>query len=287
MLVNNLVIVGVGLIGGSIGAAVRRRGVARCVRGLGRKPESLETAHRLGQIDEAHLEPTEALRDADFVVVCTPVDHIAKQVLAYARLAPRGAVLTDAGSTKALLVDEIESAVPDHVAFVGSHPLAGSEKRGPEHADAELFEGRWAILTPTPRTSGEALQRVRAFWQALGCKVREMSPAEHDQALALTSHLPHLLASALAGVIPPELAPLCASGYRDTTRIAMGDAELWRAIFLHNRDATLAALDRLEGRLGAFRAALEARDAATLERLLLEGKSLRQQVQFPGETRTT
>src|SRR5262249_29527619 len=149
---------------------------------------------------------------------------------------------TDAGSTKEMIVDAVESHMTAGVSFVGSHPLAGSEKRGPEHADANLFQDRLALVTQTPSTNIRALERTKAFWQTLGYRVRVMDPREHDQALAFTSHLPHLVASALAGILPEDLVDLTATGFRDTTRIAAGDPNLWTAIFLQNREAVRAAL---------------------------------------------
>jgi len=270
-----LTIVGVGLIGGSIGLAAKKRGLAGRVRGLGRSEVSLDKALARGQIDDKHLEPQDALRDADFVVVCTPVDQIAGQVVRFAALCKPGAILTDAGSTKATIVADVQRALPGHVHFVGSHPLAGSEKRGPEAAEPELFQNRWTVVTPTPQTDAAALAQVERFWEALGSRVKRLAPDEHDRALALTSHVPHLVAAALAAALPADLHDLAATGFRDTTRIAAGDPGLWTAIFEHNRDAVLAALDKVEGRLVAFRQALVERDRNTLEQLLAQAKKVR------------
>src|SRR5262249_47346114 len=188
-------------------------------------------------------------------VFCTPVDQIAQQVLAAAPACPADTLITDAGSTKGQIIKAIDGRLPAGVAFVGSHPLAGSEKRGPEHADADLFQDRLTIITPTPRSDPAAVERTRAFWQALGSRVHLMSPEDHDRALALTSHVPHLLACALVGILPAELAELTASGFRDTTRIAAGDPGLWKAIFEHNRPAILAALVTFTDRLEQYRQA--------------------------------
>lgn len=275
MRVDVLTIVGVGLIGGSIGLAARRRGLARTVRGVGRRGPSLERARTVGALDEAFTDVADAVPGSDLVVFCTPVDGIAEQVLAAAHLCGAGCILTDAGSTKGTIVHAIETRLPAGVAFVGGHPLAGSEKRGPEHADADLFQGRVTVLTSTERTEPAALARVAGFWQALGARVRVMSPDEHDRALALTSHLPHLAAAALAGLTPKELLELSASGFRDTTRIAAGDPALWSAIFLHNRPALLTALDALAGRLDEFRRALQDADRSALDELLDQGKKVR------------
>jgi prephenate dehydrogenase len=275
MRIGTLTIVGVGLIGGSLGLAARQRGVAGRVLGAGRQQATLERARHLGVIDEGFLDLTAAVRRADVAVFCTPVDHIAEQVVAAAPACGPGTLLTDAGSTKAAIVAAVEGRLPKGVAFVGSHPLAGSEKRGPEHADGCLFEGRVTVVTRTPRTDPAALERTVAFWRALGSRVKVMAPDEHDVALALTSHLPHLVAAALAGLLPPEFRELTASGFRDTTRVAAGDPSLWTGIFLQNRGPVRQALAGLEERLGRFGAALEAADAATLDDLLAQAKKVR------------
>jgi cyclohexadieny/prephenate dehydrogenase len=270
-----LTIVGVGLIGGSIGLAAKRRGVAARVHGLGRRRATLEQAKAAGAIDEVHLDAAAALKDADLVVLCTPVDQIAEQALRFAPLCKPGTLFTDAGSTKGHIIDLIEGRLPDGIDFVGSHPLAGSEKKGPAFADAELFQDRWTVVTPTPHTNPAALAAIVEFWAALGAKVRSMPPHEHDQALAVTSHLPHLLAAALAGILPESLHSLTATGFRDTTRIAAGDPELWTAIFMHNREALLHAYDLVHGRMKEFRRALEEKDEDALDRLLLQAKTVR------------
>jgi prephenate dehydrogenase len=270
-----LTIIGVGLIGGSIGLAVKRRGLAERVLGVGWRQSSLDRALGFGTIDEGYLDLPAAVRQADLAVFCTPVDQIAGQVLATAPACAPGTLLTDAGSTKAAIVRAIEGRLPSGVAFVGSHPLAGSEKRGPEHADANLFQGRLTIVTRTPATDPAAVQRTADFWQALGARVRIMPPEEHDHALALTSHLPHLLASALAGILPPGLHELTATGFRDTTRIAAGDPSIWTGIFAQNRAAVLDALRHLDDRLARFRTALEAGDWTTVDTLLSQAKRVR------------
>ena len=266
MRIHTLTIVGVGLIGGSIGLAAKQRGLAARVLGTGRRRASLDSALALGAIDEGFLEPASAIAQAEVVVFCTPVERIAEQVLANAPGCAPGTLLTDAGSTKAAIVRGVEGHLPAGVSFVGSHPLAGSEKRGPEHADANLFQGRLTVVTQTPATDSAALERTATFWRALGSRVRIMPPEDHDRALAMTSHLPHLLAAALAGILPPELYELTATGFRDTTRVAAGDPSIWTGIFTQNRLAVLDALKPLIERLTRFRQALEAADAETLVR---------------------
>jgi prephenate dehydrogenase len=275
MKIHTLTIVGVGLIGGSLGLAARRRGLAARVIGVGRQTASLETARQIGAIDEGTQDLEASVREADLVVFCTPVDRIVDQVLQAAPCCPPGALLTDAGSTKAAIVRGLEGRLPARVAFVGSHPLAGSEKRGPDFADARLFQDRLTVVTPTPQTDPVALGRICDFWQALGSRVRTLSPEEHDQALALTSHLPHLVAAALAGILPLELAEFTATGFRDTTRVAAGDPSLWTGIFRQNRQAVLAALDALHRWLEGFQQALLADDRNMLDTLLAQAKRVR------------
>lgn len=273
--IDTLTIVGVGLIGGSIGLAAKRRGVARRVLGVGRQQASLDEALAVGAIDAAFLDPAAAVHQAQLTVFCTPVDKIAEQVVALAPGCAPGTLLTDAGSTKATIVEAIGNRLPSGVAFIGSHPLAGSEKKGPRFASPDLFHGRLTVVTPMPRADLGVVERIAGFWKALGSRVRIMLPEAHDRALAMTSHLPHLVASALAGILPPELHELCATGFRDTTRVAAGDPALWTGIFGHNRAALLAALDTLTVRLNHFQTALHADDRAAIDDLLAQAKRTR------------
>jgi prephenate dehydrogenase len=268
-------IVGVGLIGGSIGLAARRSGQFSRLLGTGRDRANLENAVRLGCIDEVAADLPALAEQADILVFCTPVDRIAEQILSVAAVCKPGALITDAGSTKAQLISLVEDDLPGDIEFIGSHPLAGSEKRGAEHARADLFDNRLTIVTPTPRTPADAEKRASEFWRSLGSRVMSISPAEHDQALALTSHLPHLVAAALAGLLPTEMREFTANGFRDTTRIAAGDPALWTPIFLHNHVELTDATLRLQRRLIEFSEALLAADEATLTRLLAEGKKVR------------
>lgn len=271
MRVDQLTIVGVGLIGGSVGLAAKAARLAGRVVGVGRDEPTLARAQAAGAIDAYTTAAAEAARDADLVVVCTPVDRIAGDVRACAAAAPARCVLTDAGSTKARLVADL-SGEPR---FVGSHPLAGSERRGAVNGRADLFAGRVVVVTPGPGTDLEAVAVVERFWQALGATTVRMDPDAHDRALAYTSHLPHAAASALAGVTPPEWLPLTAGGFRDSTRIAAGDPALWAAIFRANRAAVLLAVERFRGRVDEFAQLLAADDGPGLERWLADGKRVR------------
>jgi len=276
MLFQTLSIVGVGLIGGSIGLASRRRGIAGRVIGVGRQLATLEIAHHLHIIDSFTTNLIDGIRDADLIVFCTPVDRIPEQIREVAAHCKSGAIITDAGSTKAHIVAEVERlTLPKDVHFVGSHPLAGSEKRGPEHARANLFENRLAVVTPTPSTDAQALEKTLAFWKALGSKTCTIDAETHDRALGLTSHLPHAVSAALAAVLPPEWRPFAATGFRDTTRLAAGDAALWTAIFRDNRAAVLAALEKFDEVMNEFRTAMEHDDEQSLMRFLIHAKENR------------
>ena len=275
MLFERITIVGVGLIGGSVGLAARARNVARSVVGMGRDPANLTKAQLLGAIDRGTTNLADAVRESDLIVVCTPVDRIAKTILEAALHCKPAAIFTDGGSTKASIVNAVGDSLPRGIAFVPAHPIAGSEKNGVEHARANLFEKRLTILTPRPTEMGEAVERVAAFWKALGSRVITMSPDAHDRALASTSHLPHAIAAAVASVTPVEWLPLSAGGFRDVTRIAGGDPQLWTAIFQANRDAVLAALSQFTLRLDEFRRLMETGDGAGIQHWLAEAKQVR------------
>ncbi|HVK12331.1 MAG TPA: prephenate dehydrogenase [Gemmataceae bacterium] len=274
MLFDSLAIVGVGLIGGSVGLAAKARGAARHVVGIGRNAESLERAKTLGAIDEFTTDLV-GVRSADLVVVCSPVDLIAKQVLDAARHAKPGAIFTDAGSTKANIVRDVDRELPGGVRFVGTHPLAGSEKQGADNARADLFAGRVCVLTPSAKTDPAAAERVHLFWQTLGMVVKRLTPEEHDLALATTSHLPHFVAALLAGSLPEQWRAFTATGFRDTTRIAAGDPGLWTAIARENAVALAYTLDQFAGRLHELRTAVLNQDGDTLTRILADAKKVR------------
>ncbi len=249
-------IVGVGLIGGSIGLALRARGLAERVVGVGRNLKTLQQAQDRGIIDQATTDLEAGVADAEVVVVCTPVCRIPQDVRRAAQAVAAGALVTDAGSTKRQIVESVESQLAGSEVFVGAHPIAGSERAGAVHASAGLLHDRVCVLTPTPRTSAARLQQARDFWGGLGCRMLEMSPTEHDEVLAYTSHLPHALAAALASSVPAEWLALAAGAYRDGTRVAAADAGLWTAIFRDNRGPLLKALGTLEERVAAFKYAV-------------------------------
>jgi prephenate dehydrogenase len=268
-----LVIVGVGLIGGSLAAAARRRGVTGRIIGVGRNRQRLEQAQQAGLVDDIATEiPTDG---APFVVFCTPVDQIAAAAGRLLPQLPAGALVTDAGSTKGRLCETLADWAGRQPTFLGSHPIAGSEKQGFEHADAELFAGRTCVITPLPEHRPEAIARVTRFWEALGMTVVSRSPAEHDRALAATSHVPHVVAAALADSLSDADRGLTGTGFASTTRIAAGDPDLWAAILRENSGEVADGLSRIQSRLAAFEQALRSEEGELLKSLLQAAKSRR------------
>jgi prephenate dehydrogenase len=273
--VRRVAIVGVGLIGGSIGMALRARRVAAEVIGIGRDADSLAQAVDRGAIDRATTDVREGARTADVVVVCTPVNRVAEDVRRCAEASPPEVLITDAGSSKRQIIDVVERLPRCASVFVGAHPIAGSERRGVAHASADLFDGRPCILTPTSRTPVDRLRRARQFWASVGCRILEMGPTEHDEVLAYTSHLPHALAAALAASVPVDWLPLAAGAFRDGTRVAAADTGLWTAIFRENRGPILKALDSLRERLAEFQYALMTDDEDAIRRCWDEARQRR------------
>jgi prephenate dehydrogenase len=256
----SIAVVGVGLIGGSIAAAVKRRGLAQSIVGIGRNRERLEAARASGLVDAVSVEIA-ASADAELVVVCTPVQRIAADVREVAARSRCRAIVTDAGSVKGAICADLADGLPRGVSFVGAHPLAGSEKTGWEHADAELFQERTCIVTPCVHDGPPAVEVVESFWQALGMRTQRMSADEHDRILALTSHLPHAAAAALASLLTDDVSAFAATGFRDTTRIAAGDPNLWAGIFQLNARNVGTQIDALMERLSELRSLISRQDA--------------------------
>lgn len=276
---NTIAIVGVGLIGGSLAAAIKQRRIDATIIGIGRDPARLAKAREAGLIDEAATDLGSAAARSDLLIFCTPVDRIVAGVREAAKHCHSGTLITDAGSVKGTICRDLAAGLPAGVEFLGSHPLAGSEKQGFEHADPQLFVGRICVLTPVSTTKPGTLARIGRFWQSLGALAIEMSPEHHDRALAQTSHLPHVVAAALAAMIGPDYSGrLAATGFRDTTRIASGDPDLWTAILLANVEPVLAELEKYEQSLTAFHQALAARDAARVKELLAAAKTRRDRI---------
>lgn len=236
-------IVGVGLIGGSIGLAIRKRSLADEVVGVFRHESTLKRALKCNAVDEATMFIDRGVNGADLIVVTSPVHSIPKIIKMAAKYAKKGAIITDAGSTKAWIVSSVEKSLAKSrkIHFVGSHPMAGSEHAGVEFARADLFEKAPCIVTNSAATDSVSLNRVIKFWGSLGAIVKVMSPASHDKSVSLISHLPHIVAFGLAGSVPLRELQYAAEGFKDTTRVASSDPELWADIFLTNKKEILKA----------------------------------------------
>ncbi len=271
----NVAIVGVGVIGGSIGLALRERKLAETVVGIGRRQGSLRIARRAGAVTNTTIDITKGVAEAELVILCSPVGLIVEHARIAAQHAPEGTLITDTGSTKRTIVEALDTGLPRGCRFLGGHPLAGSEKSGPSYAQADLFEGRTAIITPTLNTHAHDYDLMEALWQALGAVAVKMPAEEHDRTLAMISHLPHLAASMLVAAVPETYLRLGGAGLRDTTRIAGGPPELWRQIMETNRENILDALEKYGRKLAEFHAALRDGKYETVEQLLDEGKKKR------------
>ena len=276
-----ITIVGVGLLGGSLGLAVRERSLAARVTGFVRRPGSVGECRKRGAVDEATCDPVAAARDADLIVFCTPLAQmraLARQMLP---VLAKGAIVTDVGSVKGSVVKDLEGLVAQAGGhFVGSHPMAGAEKTGVAAARADLFAKAVCVLTPTVATHPAAARAVARFWKAVGARVLTMSPEAHDALVSRSSHLPHVVAAQLVNlVLGPEQAAhqaaLCANGFKDTTRIASGSPEMWRDIALANRQNLATALDGLMRGLREFQRSLKQQDEAALARFFETAKARR------------
>lgn len=284
-------LVGIGLIGSSISHAIRRHGaLADDIVGTSATAATRDTAVALGLVSRAYADPAEAVAGADLVVLCSPVGTYAKIARSIARALAPGAILTDVGSVKASVVADVGPHVPNGVDFIPGHPIAGTEQSGPESGFASLFDGRWCILTPTPHARLAAVDRLAAFWQALGCNVEIMTPEHHDRVLAITSHLPHLIAfnivntaAHLERVTDSEVIKFSAGGFRDFTRIAASDPTMWRDVFLNNKAAVLEMLGRFTEDLFHLQRAIRYDDGATLHRLFGEAREIRRGIISAGQ----
>ena len=290
---NKVVIVGVGLLGGSVGLGLRKRGLASEIVGVDRDPTALRRAENSRAIDSSESSLPRAIAGAELVVLCTPIDFIPKSALETLRDVNFAGVVTDVGSTKRSIIAELNQAIgsetesrfedrpgkhsaPNMLSrFVGSHPLAGGERSGPEHADPDLFVDAVTILVPLPQTTAATKQTIASLWTSLGSRLETLESDTHDQIMAAVSHLPHLVASALSASTPQDALPFAANGWRDSTRIAAGDAALWASILLDNRDNLLASINRFDAQVTQLKTALQNRDRETLLQLLQTGKNHR------------
>ena len=286
-MIKQLTIIGVGLIGGSLARALKRAGAVGEIVGSGRDIDHLQQALASGVIDRAEPDMAAAVSVADMVVICAPVGAMEEIFRAIAPALPATAVLTDAGSTKASVVEAARAAfgLPNEELppnFVPGHPIAGTEKSGVEASFAELYDGRRVILTPTENSTPEAVNRVREMWQQAGAEVVETSVSHHDEILAATSHLPHLLAFSLVDTLARlddkrEIFEFAAGGFRDFTRIASSDPQMWHDICVHNGPALLKMLERFESDLDKLREAIANNDSDYLLNVFTRAKSARDQ----------
>ncbi len=269
-------IFGVGLIGGSVGAALKARKMAQEVVGIGRRLESLKRAAAVGAVDSYTVNPDEGFLDAELIVLSAPINpvlELLKTGLPF--LGNKRYLITDACSAKAAIVKAAET-LPANLFFIGGHPIAGSEKSGPEASDAGLFENRVTVLTPTSKTDPLDLKKIQSFWEGLGSRVLLLSPEEHDHVLAATSHIPHLLA-VLATLTVKRLAAadpkkFLGTGFQDVTRISAGEPSIWQDVFLNNREYLLQNLSTLEKMLAEWKSALQKGDREYVLKALNEAK---------------
>ena len=289
-LFERLALIGVGLIGSSIARVAQSKGLVREVVACARSEQTRAKALELGLVERAEADPGAAVEGADLVILCAPVGANAALAEAMApRLAP-GAIVSDAGSVKAAVIRDVAPHLPGGVHFVPAHPVAGTEKSGPEAGFAELFEGRWCILTPPEGTDPAAVERVAEFWCRAGSRVEIMDAAHHDVVLAITSHLPHLIAYNIVDTVADleastkaEVFKYAAGGFRDFTRIAASDPVMWRDIFVNNREAVLEMLGRFSEDLTALQRAIRRGDGELLEEVFTRTRAIRKGVVDAGQ----
>jgi cyclohexadieny/prephenate dehydrogenase len=287
---SKVALLGVGLIGSSMAHAMRRAGAAGHIAGYSHRPETLERARAVGFADSLHSDLASCVKDADLVVLCTPVGTFAALAEEAAPHLKQGAILTDVGSVKSAVIRDVGPSVPDGVHFIPAHPIAGTEQSGPEAGFPELFDGRWCILTPPPGANAEAVAKLKSFWQALGSQVEVMDARRHDLVLAITSHVPHLIAYNIVGtaddlenVTQGEVIKFSAGGFRDFTRIAASDPTMWRDVFVNNREAVLEVLGRFSEDLSALQRAIRWGDGETLFNLFTRTRAIRRSIIDAGQ----
>jgi len=278
---DTVTIVGVGLLGGSLGLALKKSNLASRVLGVGHRPETLNTALQRGAIDQTFASCVDAVPQSDLIVLCTPAAKVPAYLDTIRPLCRKGAVVTDVASTKRDICAHVRKAWSAPYRFVGSHPMAGSEKFGPEHATATLYDGSVCFVEAMNGHAPDAHAAVVDLWKSIGAQVVSIDPAAHDVLAARTSHVPHIVASALARLTARDgdaLRAFVGGGFRDTTRIAEGRPELWRDISLTNADAILGVLRELQADLAAFSDALGQKDVAILEKYFTEGRDARRRM---------
>jgi cyclohexadieny/prephenate dehydrogenase len=283
-------LIGLGLIGSSLSHAIRRGGLARHVVGHAQSAKTRDTALRIGLVGSVYATAAEAVRDADLVVLCTPIGvcgGIAKEIKP---ALAAGAILTDVGSVKGAVLRDVAPHVPAGVHFIPGHPIAGTEHSGPESGFASLFDGRWCVLTPPAGVDKAAVEKLAGFWKACGSHVEVMDAEHHDLVLAITSHVPHLIAYNIVNtahhlerVTDSEVIKFSAGGFRDFTRIAASDPVMWRDVFLNNKEAVLEMLGRFSEDLTALQRAIRYGEGETLHKLFVEARATRRGIIEAGQ----
>ena len=284
-LFDRIALIGIGLIGSSVARVIKRDKLANHVAVTARSQRSLETAVRLGIADSITLDAAEAVKDADIVMICSPISTYKAVMGNIAHVLRPGTILTDVGSVKAAVVRDLNPTLPEGVYLVPAHPVAGTEHSGPEAGFSELFQGRWCVITPSATTNQSAVDKVADFWRAAGSNVEFMDPDHHDQVMAMTSHLPHLIAYTIVGTamdleasLMDEVIKYSAGGFRDFTRIAASDPTMWRDVMLNNKSAVLEMLQRFNEDLTALQRAIRWNEGDTLLDLFAKTRAIRRGV---------
>ncbi|MAM93091.1 prephenate/arogenate dehydrogenase family protein [Parvibaculum sp.] len=287
---DRVALIGLGLIGSSLGHAMKRGGLAGHVAGYARSEATRKRALELGFIDSVHESAAAAVEDADLIVVCTPVGALGQVASEIEPHLKKGAILTDVGSVKLAVIRDMSPYVPDGVHFIPGHPIAGTEESGPDAGFAELFDGRWCILTPVPGTDQDAVEKLSAFWSDCGSRVDVMEPKHHDMVLAIVSHLPHIIAYNIVGtasdletVTQSEVIKYSASGFRDFTRLAASDPTMWRDVCLNNKEPILEMLARFSEDLTALQRAIRWGDGDQLFELFTRTRAIRRSIVDAGQ----
>ena len=264
-------IIGLGLIGGSIGLAMKRSKISNQIIGFARSNSTLKRAIELGLVDKVKDNLEDAVNDCDLIILATPLSTFKKLVAEMSPFLKKDCIITDTGSAKLSVIEDLRGILPNNVEFIPGHPIAGTEESGPDAGFAELFDNRWCILTPTEENSSNAIDLIKEFWESIGSKVEIMDPLHHDKVLAITSHIPHLIAfnivgtaNNLANVTEKEVVKYSAGGFRDFTRIAASDPKMWSDIFTYNSEAVLEMLELFSNDLAKLKDAVIKKDSDLL-----------------------
>lgn len=284
-LFGTVAIIGIGLIGSSIARGIKKYNIANKVVGYAKTLKTRKKAMDLGYMDQVFDSASDAIQNANLVILCVPVGANRDIMIEISDNLSEGTILTDVGSVKAEVIKQLHDIVPDTVSFVPAHPIAGTEFSGPESGFAELFDNKWCVLTPYKKSRKQDIEKVKNFWERLGMNVDEMSPEYHDLVLAITSHIPHLIAynivgtaTNLAEITRKEVTKYAAGGFRDFTRIASSDPIMWRDIFLNNQEAVLEMLDKFSDDLSSLREAIKKKDGQELQKYFTKTRDIRKKI---------